>query len=212
VPGRSAGGTGGEFLPLAGLRDRYPPIPLSESAYQVSEPAAAEIEARLSDTLTALEAGLYQARLAELTKEASGAGAKTRERVKALNRLGILHAEFGREREAEKAFLDCAQADPAGVAPLLNLAALQLTQGKAEEARQVAERALQRKPDSVRANLLLAQAYYQARQNQKAAEHFRVVQGRDPALAARYAYLAAPAGSATRAGTGGGQALPWSEE
>jgi len=72
-----------------------------------------------------------------------------------LYRLGILHAEFGREPEAEKAFLEGAQADPGGVAALLNLAALRLARDRKEDARQALEQALRRRPDSAQAKLLL---------------------------------------------------------
>ena len=72
-----------------------------------------------------------------------------------LYRLGILHAEFGREPEAEKAFLEGAQADPGGVAALLNLVALRLARDRKEDARQALEQTLRRRPDSAQAKLLL---------------------------------------------------------
>lgn len=206
-----------EFLPLQGLRDLYPPIPITGSGFSVIEPVPAEIDALYRGTLRSLEASLYEARLVELIREAGSL--EGRKRLKIQNRIGILHALFGRDREAEKAFVESAQADPGYTAPLINLANLRLSRGELGGAKEALLRAVKQKPDSAAAHLLLAQLYYLEKEGGKAAEHFRLAQAGDPALAGRYTYLADLSSGKgggqpdqVRAGTGRETPGPWSEE
>jgi tetratricopeptide (TPR) repeat protein len=215
-----------EFLPLDSQRDTYPPLPLPESGFTVIEPAGTEVDALHAPTLRGLETSLHRPAAAALTEQASSAAGRQKARL--LNRLGILHAFFGRDEEAAQTFNGCWAEFPDYLSPAVNLANLYLSRQEIEAAQEVLKAALSRSPDSVPVNLLLAESYYRQGQYRQTALYFRKVTARAPELARNYAYLAeaggaSPGNGAGRAGSGAGGAgrgasaaprlsLPWESE
>ena len=201
-----------EFLPLGDLRERYPPIPLAESLLAAAEPEAAQTAALHDRTLGNLLAALHDGPARAL--EAGLAAARGAEALRLRNRLGILHARFGRDELAERSFQEALEAQPAFLPAACNLANLKLLRGELEAAERVLQRALEHDPQSTAAHLLLAQLHQRRQDPVRAQEHWRVVQRRDPPLAGRYAHLGggavAPAADAARAGAAGPE-LPFVE-
>ncbi|MBN1835129.1 MAG: tetratricopeptide repeat protein, partial [Spirochaetales bacterium] len=183
-----AGGGEIELLPVRELRERYPPIPLAPSSLPVVEPSAGEIDALTDRSFEELERGLYRERLEALEQELRGQQGTAAARL--ANRIGILHAMFGRDQEAERGFRRALGALPAYEAAAVNLANLQIMHGRLDDAEEVLQQAIRRDRQSPAVNLLLALLYHRRGDRRAAREHFRVVERRDPQLAARFPYLA----------------------
>jgi tetratricopeptide (TPR) repeat protein len=194
-----------EFLPLEDQRAAYPPLPLPESGFTVIEPAGAEVDRLHARTLEELETSLHRRAAAALKEQADAASGRQRARL--LNRLGILHAVFGRDEEALRVFASSRREFPDYIPPAVNLAHLYLSREETEAARSVLEAALTAAPDSVPVNLLLAESWYRQGQYRRIAPFFNKVRAASPELARRYAYLgeAAAGADAGARGAGGGR-------
>ena len=177
-----------EFLPLRELRERYPPIALPASRLPVVEPTEVEIAALNGATLRDLQERLYGQRLGALRRELGEAG-RGSGAARLSNRIGILHAVFGYDREAAASFRSLLSERPEYQPASLNLATLLISRGELDAAEEVLRQALVRDRESPAANLLLAQLYERRGDRLNAREHFRVVERRDPEMAARFAYL-----------------------
>jgi tetratricopeptide (TPR) repeat protein len=91
--------------------------------------------------------------------------------AEALRRSANLHAHLGEYGLAEKQFEAVLPLAPANFDALADYAALQLEQGKAAEAKSIAERAVQAAPQNPRANFLLGSALFQQGDYGGAKEH-----------------------------------------
>jgi tetratricopeptide (TPR) repeat protein len=180
--------TGGiEFLPLDEARRRYPPLPLARSGFSVVEPQPDSINRRVESSIQALRRDLYYVTRSRLEREARQNG--TKERGGTLNRLGVLHARFGYDGEAEKAFLSSMETIPAYTPPYVNLANLRFMNGDIDGALDLLSRALDKSPRSVPINLLLACCYHERGDAALTRRYFAVVEERAPQVASRYSYL-----------------------
>jgi tetratricopeptide (TPR) repeat protein len=187
-----------EFLPVGEQRNRYPPLPLPATDLSVFEPPDQEIGAVFSRSIAAVEDTLYRDSLNLLEDKLRG-----EEGIRAVhlrNQIGVLHARFGKDQEAEAELSRCLSEDPDFIAPYLNLANLKMMRGELEEAVEVARAGLKRKPDSALLNIFLALYHNRKGEPRRAAEYLEKVRGSSPELARRYSYLADSSAAQGRAG------------
>jgi tetratricopeptide (TPR) repeat protein len=187
-----------EFLPVREQRDRYPPLPLPATDLSVFQPPEQEIDAVFNGSIDAVADTLYGESLELLEDRLGGQRGLAAARVR--NRIGVLHARFGRDREAEEAFTLCLAEEPDFTAAYLNLANLKLVRGELEEAAEVARDGLERKPDSALLNVFLALYHNRKGEPGAASVYLDRVRSRCPELARRYSYLADSPSSPARAG------------
>ena len=188
-----------EFLPVGEQRDRYPPLPLPATGLSVFEPPTQEIDPLFSGSIAALEDTLYRESLKELKDRLrSRTGNRT---VLVRNKIGVLHARFGRDGEAEAELSRCTTDDPDFAPAYLNLANLKLVRGELEKAAEIARTGLQRNPDSARLNIVLAIYHSRKGETGRVSAYLDRVHRSSPELARRYGYLAE-----ARAETGRGAA------
>ncbi len=99
-----------EFIPVADMRDSYPPLSLPPASVTVAEPGAARVQAAYSASLDGLTDSLYTQRIHSL--EGTLASLSGRQAVRVRVQEGVLHAVFGRLPEAEDAFRKAIAIDP----------------------------------------------------------------------------------------------------
>lgn len=183
-----------EFLPVGEQRDRYPPLPLPATDLSVFEPPKQEIDLIFSGSIAALEDTLYSESLKQLKDRLrSRTGNRT---VQVRNKIGVLHARFGRDGEAEAELSRCMADDPDFAPAYLNLANLKLVRGELEKAAEIARTGLQRNPDSALLNIVLAIFHSRKGETNRASAYLDKVHSSSPELARRYSYL-----TEARAGT-----------
>ena len=181
-----------EFIPVSEMRDSFPALPLPKESLTVAEPAASRVDAAYSTSLTGLTDALYTARLKSL--EAALATLSGRQAVKVRVQQGILHALFGKLKEAETAFRKAITDDPTLVSPYVNLANVRLLSNDDDGALVAVKQGLARNADSALLNLLAARIYSNKGDAANTAVYFAKVQKSAPDMAARFAGLAPAAG------------------
>ena len=188
-------------------RDRYPPLPLPATDLSVFEPPAQAVSSVFSGSIEVVERTLYGESLELLEERLRGRRGPAAARVR--NQIGVLHARFGRDREAQAAFTLCLAEQPELTAAYLNLANLKLLQGELEEAAEVARAGLKRDPDSALLNVFLALYHSRRGESGKASVYLDKVRSRSPELARRYGYLADSSSARARAGRQEEPSLIW---
>jgi tetratricopeptide (TPR) repeat protein len=191
-----------EFLPLAGMRDSFPALPLPPSSIIVAEPAKASVDRAYAASVDAFTDALYSGRVKEM--EARLASLSGRQAIMARLRVGILHALFGRMTDAEASFRKAIGEDPTLISPYVNLANLRLLADDAEGALQVVKQGLARNRESALLNLLAARIYAGRGDARNTAVYYARLKAANPDLAARYAELSSSAGTRTASGGSGG--------
>jgi len=181
-----------EFIPVSEMRDSFPALPLPAGSLTVAEPAASRVDAAYSTSLTGLTEALYTARLKSM--DAALATLSGRQAVKVRVQQGILHALFGRLKEAEAAFRTAITDDPTLVSPYVNLANVRLLSNDDDGALVAVKQGLARNADSALLNLLAARIYSNKGDAANTAVYFAKVQKAAPDMAARFADLAPAAG------------------
>lgn len=174
-----------EFLPLAGMRDSWPALPLPPGSITVVDPSPLAVEKLYSASLRGFTDALYTARVAELSARLAGLSGKQANVARI--RLGILHAMFGRNAEAEAAFKTTQASDPTLVSPYVNLANLHLLAGDADGALAIVMKGLAVNRSSGLLNLLAARIYLAKKDGPNTAAYFAKLKSASPDLAARYA-------------------------
>jgi len=193
-----------EFLPVGEQRNRYPPLPLPATDLSVFEPPDQEIRAVFSRSIAAVEDTLYRDSLNLLEDKLRGERGIRAVRLR--NQIGVLHARFGKDGEAEAELSRCLSEDPDFVAPYLNLANLKMMRGELEEAEKVAQAGLKRKPDSALLNIFLALYHNRKGEPSRAAAYLDKVRSSSPELARRFSYLADSSSVQDQVGTSRGAA------
>jgi tetratricopeptide (TPR) repeat protein len=159
-----------EFLPVSEAWKTYPPLPLPERVLPIIEPApgrTAEVSGRTSSNL---ERALYAEPAARLAAELAALDTAARpadaaKRAGLLNRIGILHARFGRLEQAEKALTRGLRENPGSAALAVNYGNLLIIRGRPSEAAEFLERTAKLRPPALPAtpagplDLTLARAY-----------------------------------------------------
>ena len=193
-----------EFLPVGEQRNRYPPLPLPATNLSVFEPPDQEIGVLFSQSIDAIEDTLYRDSLNLLQDKLRGEGGTRAVRLR--NQIGVLHARFGKDGEAEAELSRCLSEDPDYIAPYLNLANLKMVRGELEEAAKVARAGLERNPDSALLNVFLALYHSRKGEPSRASAYLDKVRSSSPELARRYSYLADSSSAQRRAGSSRGAA------
>jgi tetratricopeptide (TPR) repeat protein len=174
-----------EFLPIHELRAEFAPLPLPATGFDIAPPGPDRVDPQFQLSLAGLEEELYRGPLGSLELELAAATGRARSRTG--NRIGALHALFGRIGKARQILEQTIREDPAYIPPYVNTANLYLSEGRAREAIEVLEGGLAARPNSVILNLLMARACDEAGDAARAERHFAIVTDRAPATAARYA-------------------------
>lgn len=139
-----------EFLPISDLRSKYPPLPLPQTIVPVDIPPSSKLTELFRAEDAALSGLLYEGTVPYYSKSENN----TENEIQRLNRLGILHATYGRENDALNAFLSAIALDANYWPAMLNLANIYLNQGEIGAAEKYLSRALALKPDSPLAAVL----------------------------------------------------------
>jgi tetratricopeptide (TPR) repeat protein len=192
-----------EFIPVAGMRDAYPALPLPQSPLTVAEPARASVDRAYSASLKGFTDSLYAARLIDMQStlaKLSGSAA-----VKVRVRQGVLHALFGNLPEAEASFRKAIADDPTMVSPYVNLANVRLLSRDQDGALLAVKQGLAQNAGSALLNLLAARIYSDKGDAANTGTYFAKAEKLSPELAARWAALVP--GLAARGGSteGGAQ-------
>lgn len=206
---RRAGGLArAGFVAVAEAWDAYPSLSVPATELNLLPPDPGEREQAAAATAAGLETALYDDAAAAL--EAELGRLRGDRRLRALNRLAMLHGRFGREEAARAALREALEVDPDAAASRVNLANLALAAGDYAEARRVLLPAHERRPESVVIHALLARVERELGNRRAADRHADLVRRRDPDLARRYALLDTDTGARAAAGPDGA-ALVWPE-
>jgi predicted Zn-dependent protease len=176
-----------EFLPVYELRDIYPPLPLPESSFTVVEPETTIIERQFASSVETVTDSIYRNGLKALNERL--ASSEGRRALKVRNQIGVLHARFGRDAEADQMLRACISEDPGFLPSYVNLANVLLSKGKLDSAQRIVQNGLDRRSDSVLLNLLMARIALKKGNNTSALRYFRMVKAKSSHLAERYAEL-----------------------
>ena len=199
-----------EFLPVYRLRSKYPPLPLPESSFTVVEPSGPVLMKRYLSSVELVTNSIYKNALGTLKEKLARAGGNTRRAIKVRNQIGVLHARFGRDGEADSVLSQCIQDDPSFLSSYINLGNLKLSLNKLDAASRIVGDGLSRKPESVLLNLLMARISLKNGDNRSALSHYRKVKEISTRLADRYSGLFK--GLETNEGTAGGERAGISDE
>jgi hypothetical protein len=197
-----------EFIPLAGMRDSFPALPLPPSSIIVAEPAKASVDKAYAASADSFTDSLYAARVREL--DARLASLSGRQATLVRLREGVLHALFGRMGDAESSFKRAIAEDPTLTSPYVNLANLRLLADDSEGALQIVKQGLARNRESALLNLLAARIYAARGDTPNTAACYARLKAANPDLAARFPELS---GSSQRAAQPGEKpAVIWNAE
>jgi tetratricopeptide (TPR) repeat protein len=186
-----------EFLTTEKEREQYPPLPLPGSSFTVVEPSSEDIDRMFQSTVTKIETSLYQKLGSDLQEHYEKKDGQ--ENLILRNRLGILHARFGRDDRAESVFMRSMERYPEYIPPYINYANLKLLNNDIDAAITVLKNALRQDQESTHIHLLLARCFYLKGDRESVVKHYSILKKKSPAIATRYKYLLAP--TTTRAGT-----------
>lgn len=198
-----------EFIPIRDARANYPALSVEPASYTILPPAAEQLQDRFGNTVGDLVGVLYERSAGELAARTQSGS--TRSRLRVINQLGILHARFGEPHLARERFEQAIDLDPEYTASYVNLANIEIMEQRPREAIAILEQPVVAERSSVLTNLLLAQAYAQLGDRDRAGEYLAAVEERAPQLAARYATLAGPA-AARASEAAETPVLPWATE
>jgi len=201
-----------EFLPVADARSVYEPIPTGPAGYDISDlddPIAAGGDELYSASLDATVDALYSQNVAALERDLRSQSAG--QRLRTLNQVGVLHARFNETAKAEQSFREAIGLNPDYTASYINLANLRIIQDEPADAIALLDEVRERRPNSVLANLLLAQANQMLGNREEANQFMVIVEEQAPELAAQYPQLTgASVGRASEAHAR--PILPWPDE
>jgi tetratricopeptide (TPR) repeat protein len=198
-----------EFLPVFELRDSFPELPDLPASFSLIVPSEESVRQLDTPSTAAVRSTIYGDHVAEMERLLRTQN--DRQKVRTLNRVGILHARFGETRDAEAAFADAIEIDEDYTSSYLNLANIRLLANDANGAIALLDEVTSRRPDSTLAHLFLAQAYHILGRSRDVAEHMTIVRENAPELAQTYAYLTA-GGSSRASGFQTNPVLPWPDE
>jgi tetratricopeptide (TPR) repeat protein len=181
-----------EFIPVSEMRDSFPALPLPAGSLTVAEPSALRVNAAYAASLAGLTSTLYTAKLSSMN--AALAGLSGRAAMKVRVQQGILHALFGKLKEAETAFRKAIADDPTLVSPYVNLANVRILSNDDDGALAAVKQGLAKNADSTLLNLMAARIFSSKGDVANSAVYFAKVQKAAPDMAARFEYLAPTAG------------------
>ena len=109
--------------------------------------------------------------------------------IRAINKLGVLYARFGRNAEAEAEFRKVLAKAPEDVPALLNLGSIYFLKNDTKTAGQFYERAARKSPNNPSVLLALARVSHETERYAEAAVAYNKLKSVDPGLAQQFAYL-----------------------
>ncbi len=205
----SSGAGNAEFVPLLAAWQKFPAVDTGRVLQgSTVNPDPTRVFQAYSMALTQFYKRDFEPRIAEVQ-------ASLRDKPgdpKLLNRLGVLYARFGMNREARAQFEQIVTGGREAVpAALINLGNLAYLEGSYQDAYDFYAKALEMVPESPVALLGLARAAYELGRNTDAKDAYDRLMKSAPKVAEEYAYLGAAAGSAARAGSEQ-EVSEWTEE
>jgi tetratricopeptide (TPR) repeat protein len=119
--------------------------------------------------------------------------------ARAINKLGVLYARFGKTEEAEAEFRKVLAKAPEDVSALLNLGSIYFLKNDLKTARQYYEKAAKKTPNSPPVLLAMARVNHEVQNYSEAAVAYNKLKNLDPKLAEQFAYLGMKGSDAARA-------------
>jgi hypothetical protein len=207
---RAAGGAGSaEFVPLLAAWQQFPAVDTGRVLQgSIVNPDPTRVFQAYSMALSQFYKNDFEPRIAEV----QAALKKEPNDPKLLNRLGVLYARFGMNREARAQFEQIVRTGTeAFPAVLINLGNLAYLEGNYQDAFEFYSRALEKAPESPVALLGLARAAYELGKNTDAKDAYDRLMQSAPQVAQEYAYLGAAAGGAARAASAEKEVTEWTD-
>ena len=195
-----------EFLPVSEQRQSYPELPDLPLSFDFNPPPDTLVGPLHATSIDGLQSTIYLDKVADF--ERSLRSQSDRQKLRTLNQLGVLHARFNQPGLAERSFDDAIDLDPDYTTSYINLANLRIINDEPRKAIALLNEVTDRRPGSVLANLLLAQASQMLGNQSEAREFMVIVEDQAPELASQYPHLSG--GGAGRASEAqANPVLPW---
>ncbi len=207
---RAAGAAGStEFVPLLAAWQKFPAVDTGRVLQgSTVNPDPTRVFQAYSMALTQFYRNDFEPRI----NEVQAALKKSPNDAKMLNRLGVLYARFGMNREARAQFEQIVNSSKdAFPAVLINLGNLAYLEGNFQDAFDFYSKALEKLPDSPVALLGLARAAYELGKNAEVKDAYDKLSQAAPGVAQEYAYLGAVAGGTARAAAAEQEVSEWSD-
>ncbi|HYW81854.1 MAG TPA: hypothetical protein VFB30_01270, partial [Spirochaetia bacterium] len=199
-----------EFIPLAGMRDSFPALPLPPSPITIAEPAKASVDKAYAASMNGFTDSLYTAQVREL--DAHLAALSGRQATLVRVREGVLHALFGRMGDAESSFKKAIAEDPALTSPYVNLANVRLLAEDSTGALQIVMQGLGRNRESALLNLMAARIYAARGDTSNTSVYYARLKAASPDLAARFPELSGSTGAQRASQPGEKPSVIWNAE
>jgi hypothetical protein len=207
---RAAGAAGNtEFVPLLAAWQKFPAVDTGRVLQgSTANPDPTRVFQAYSLALTQFYKGDFEPRI----NEVQAALKKTPNDAKLLNKLGVLYARFGMNKEARSQFEQIVKTgkDPFP-AVLINLGNLAYLEGKFQDAFDFYFKALDKLPESPVALLGLARSAYELGKNAEVKDAYDKLSQAAPGIAQEYAYLGAVAGGTARAAAAEQEVSVWDD-
>jgi len=197
------------FIPLSEAWKDYEPVGFAAPADSLKMPDKDKVVgAYLQEVIKYIDREIFSQKEA-LVSQISKTG-----NIRAINKLGVLYARFGRNTEAEAEFRKVLAKAPEDVPALLNLGSIYYLKNDMKTARQFYDRAARKNPSSPSVLLALARVNHEAENYSEAAVAYNKLKSVDPGLAQQFAYLGLSGSEASRAAdiSKTKEVMVWSEE
>ena len=197
------------FIPLSEAWKDYEPVGFTAPADSLKMPDKDRVVgAYLQEVIKYIDREIFSQKEA-LVSQISKTG-----NIRAINKLGVLYARFGRNTEAEAEFRKVLAKAPEDVPALLNLGSIYYLKNDMKTARQFYDRAARKNPSSPSVLLALARVNHEAENYSEAAVAYNKLKSVDPGLAQQFAYLGLSGSEASRAAdiSKTKEVMVWSEE
>ena len=168
-------------------RESYPELPDLPLSFDFNPPPDTLVSPLHATSIDGLLSTIYLDNVADFERSLSSQS--DRQKLRTLNQLGVLHARFNQPRLAERSFDDAIDLDPDYTTSYINLANLRIINDEPREAIALLNEVTDRRPGSVLANLLLAQANQMLGNQSEAREFMVIVEDQAPELASQYPHL-----------------------
>ena len=198
-----------EFVPLLAAWEKFPAVDTGRVLQgSTANPDPTRVFQAYSMALTQFYRNDFEPRIGEI----QDALKKSPNDAKLLNRLGVLYARFGMNKEARVQFEQIVKTSKDTFpAVLINLGNLAYLEGNYQDAYDYYAKALEKAPESPVALLGLARAAYELGKNAVAKDAYDRLSQAAPKIAQEYAYLGAAAGGTARAASAEKEVSEWSD-
>lgn len=195
------------LFPIREAWTLYEPVGISEIDRGIIYPESKQITARYNAEMDRFIAREIHDRVLELQAKVRQSGNDPR----AINRLGVLYARFGKYKEAEEEF-NKVLARTDYVPSLINLGNIHFINGKMELARRDFQKVLELAPGNAIGLLGVAKASFELDDYEAVIASFEKLETQDPGLAEKYKYLVSRSDDTSRASAAVKEAYEWEDE